>query len=248
MAGNRVCSGERVQSVRKVSCLPTGKPRLALFPAWLAPRCRQRFRAEKATLPHLARQRGLPAPARRPGKREFRRGNRLRCATFWRKWGSRRYGNHGPQRSRLGCRPGPSARHGRRPEHGRSGGTGPHQRRGDYAPRGRGGRGQLYVPGAKIPPADDSFPLPDGEQPGHCRRTGTGSVFTRLSCQGSYRAEARFTTWLYRIATNLAVNYARDTKNERTAQTVYLDQPDPETGTSPDLADDELGGRAAAAR
>ena len=35
------------------------------------------------------------------------------------------------------------------------------------------------------------------------------------------------------------MNYARDTKHERTAQTVYLDQPDEETGTSPDLADDE---------
>jgi RNA polymerase sigma-70 factor (ECF subfamily) len=65
-------------------------------------------------------------------------------------------------------------------------------------------------------------------------------VFLRVyRARGSYRAEARFTTWLYRIATNLAVNYARDTKHERSAQTVYLDQPDEETGTSPDLADDE---------
>ena len=65
-------------------------------------------------------------------------------------------------------------------------------------------------------------------------------VFLRVyRARGSYRAEARFTTWLYRIATNLAVNYARDTKNERMAQTVYLDQPDEETGMSPDLADDE---------
>jgi len=65
-------------------------------------------------------------------------------------------------------------------------------------------------------------------------------VFLRVyRARESYRAEARFTTWLYRIATNLAVNHARDTKNERTAQTVYLDHPDPETGTTPDLADDE---------
>jgi RNA polymerase sigma-70 factor (ECF subfamily) len=65
-------------------------------------------------------------------------------------------------------------------------------------------------------------------------------VFLRVyRARGSYRAEARFTTWLYRIATNLAVNHARDTKHERTAQTVYLDQPDEETGTSPDVADDE---------
>jgi RNA polymerase sigma-70 factor, ECF subfamily len=65
-------------------------------------------------------------------------------------------------------------------------------------------------------------------------------VFLRVyRARGSYRAEARFTTWLYRIATNLAVNYARDTRHERAAQTVYLDQPDEETGTTPDLADDE---------
>jgi RNA polymerase sigma-70 factor, ECF subfamily len=66
-------------------------------------------------------------------------------------------------------------------------------------------------------------------------------VFLRVyRARSSYRAEARFTTWLYRIATNLAVNHARDTRHERAAQTVYLDQPDEETGTTPDVADDEL--------
>jgi RNA polymerase sigma-70 factor, ECF subfamily len=65
-------------------------------------------------------------------------------------------------------------------------------------------------------------------------------VFLRVyRARESYRAEARFTTWLYRIATNLAVNQARDTRHERAAQTVYLDEPDQETGTTPDLADDE---------
>jgi RNA polymerase sigma-70 factor, ECF subfamily len=65
-------------------------------------------------------------------------------------------------------------------------------------------------------------------------------VFLRVyRARDSYRAEARFTTWLYRIATNLAVNYARDTRHERSAQTVYLDAPDEETGTTPDLADDD---------
>jgi RNA polymerase sigma-70 factor (ECF subfamily) len=64
-------------------------------------------------------------------------------------------------------------------------------------------------------------------------------VFLRVyRSRESYRAEAKFTTWLYRIATNLAVNHARDTKHERTAQTVYLDAPDPETGTTPDVADE----------
>jgi RNA polymerase sigma-70 factor (ECF subfamily) len=66
-------------------------------------------------------------------------------------------------------------------------------------------------------------------------------VFLRVyRSRESYRAEARFTTWLYRIATNLAVNHARDTRNERSVQTIYLDTPDAETGTTPDVADDEL--------
>ena len=53
----------------------------------------------------------------------------------------------------------------------------------------------------------------------------------------SFNPSLRFAPWLYRIATNLAVNHARDTRSERTAQTVNLDEPDPETGTTPDVAD-----------
>ena len=65
-------------------------------------------------------------------------------------------------------------------------------------------------------------------------------VFLRVyRSRESYRAEAKFTTWLYRIATNLAVNYARDTRHQRQAQNVYLDAPDEETGTTPDVADGE---------
>ncbi len=63
-------------------------------------------------------------------------------------------------------------------------------------------------------------------------------VFLRVyRSRETYRAEARFSTWLYRIATNLGVNHARDTRHERTAPTVHLDEPDAETGTTPDLAD-----------
>ncbi|MGA9069669.1 MAG: sigma-70 family RNA polymerase sigma factor [Terracidiphilus sp.] len=63
-------------------------------------------------------------------------------------------------------------------------------------------------------------------------------VFLRVyRSRASYRAEAKFSTWLYRIATNLAVNHARDTKNERAVQSVYLDAPDEETGAKPDVAD-----------
>jgi len=67
-------------------------------------------------------------------------------------------------------------------------------------------------------------------------------VFLRVyRSRETYRAEARFSTWLYRIATNLGVNYARDTHNERAASTVYLDEADPETGSTPDLADSTVG-------
>lgn len=66
-------------------------------------------------------------------------------------------------------------------------------------------------------------------------------VFLRVyRSRQSYRAEARFSTWLYRIASNLAVNHARDTKQERSASTIYLDAADEETGTSPDVADSRL--------
>jgi RNA polymerase sigma-70 factor (ECF subfamily) len=68
----------------------------------------------------------------------------------------------------------------------------------------------------------------------------TQEVFLRVyRSRESYRAEAKFTTWLYRIATNLAVNQARDTKHERSVQTIYLDAPDEESGTTPDVADDD---------
>jgi RNA polymerase sigma-70 factor (ECF subfamily) len=67
-------------------------------------------------------------------------------------------------------------------------------------------------------------------------------VFLRVyRSRETYRAEARFSTWLYRIATNLGVNYARDTRHERSASTIYLDQADPDTGTTPDVADTTPG-------
>ena len=36
----------------------------------------------------------------------------------------------------------------------------------------------------------------------------------------TYEPSAKFTTWLYRIATNLAVNHARDTRHERPENTL----------------------------
>ncbi len=63
-------------------------------------------------------------------------------------------------------------------------------------------------------------------------------VFLRVyRSRETYRAEAKFSTWLYRIATNLGVNHARDTRHERSASTIYLDEPDSDTGTTPDVAD-----------
>ena len=66
-------------------------------------------------------------------------------------------------------------------------------------------------------------------------------VFLRVyRSRKSYAAEAKFTTWLYRIATNLAVNHARDHKIERSGKVVSLDEPDEETGATPDVADSTL--------
>jgi RNA polymerase sigma-70 factor, ECF subfamily len=66
-------------------------------------------------------------------------------------------------------------------------------------------------------------------------------VFLRVyRSRTTYEPNAKFTTWLYRIATNLAVNHARDTRHERPENTLRLDEPDRETGNTPDLADDSL--------
>jgi RNA polymerase sigma-70 factor (ECF subfamily) len=63
-------------------------------------------------------------------------------------------------------------------------------------------------------------------------------VFLRVyRSRESYEASAKFTTWLYRIASNLAVNHARDTKHERPEVMASLDEPDAETGTTMDVAD-----------
>jgi RNA polymerase sigma-70 factor, ECF subfamily len=66
-------------------------------------------------------------------------------------------------------------------------------------------------------------------------------VFLRVyRSRQSYAASAKFTTWLYRIATNLAVNHARDTKHERPENTVNLDEPNADTGMRMDVADGSL--------
>lgn len=73
-------------------------------------------------------------------------------------------------------------------------------------------------------------------------------VFLRVyRSRESYAVEAKFTTWLYRIATNLAVNHARDSRQER-MQNTSLDEPDEETGLSIDVADQRMGAEEAMLR
>lgn len=63
-------------------------------------------------------------------------------------------------------------------------------------------------------------------------------VFLRVyRSRANYEPSAKFSTWLYRIATNLGVNHARDTRHERAENMVNLDEPDTETGQTPDVAD-----------
>jgi RNA polymerase sigma-70 factor, ECF subfamily len=74
-------------------------------------------------------------------------------------------------------------------------------------------------------------------------------VFLRVyRSRGNYEATAKFTTWLYRIATNLAVNHARDTRHERPEVTVSLDEPDEESGTTLELPDGTLTAEQAMVR
>jgi RNA polymerase sigma-70 factor (ECF subfamily) len=74
-------------------------------------------------------------------------------------------------------------------------------------------------------------------------------VFLRVyRSRQTYEASAKFTTWLYRIATNLAVNHARDTRHERAEVMISLDEPDQETGATPDLADGTITAEEALVR
>jgi RNA polymerase sigma-70 factor, ECF subfamily len=75
------------------------------------------------------------------------------------------------------------------------------------------------------------------------RNSGTAEdlaqeVFLRVyRSRESYEASAKFTTWLYRIATNLAVNHARDTRHERPEVSVSLDEQDDESGATMEIPD-----------
>jgi RNA polymerase sigma-70 factor (ECF subfamily) len=74
-------------------------------------------------------------------------------------------------------------------------------------------------------------------------------VFLRVyRSRASYEASAKFSTWLYRIATNLAVNHARDTRHERPEVTVSLDEPDDDAGTTLELPDANLTAEQALVR
>ncbi len=74
-------------------------------------------------------------------------------------------------------------------------------------------------------------------------------VFLRVyRSRGNYQPSAKFTTWLYRIATNLAVNHARDSRHERPENTVSVDEPDQETGLTLDLRDMSLSAEEALLR
>jgi RNA polymerase sigma-70 factor (ECF subfamily) len=66
-------------------------------------------------------------------------------------------------------------------------------------------------------------------------------VFLRMyRSRAGYTANAKLTTWMYRIATNLAVNHARDTKHERPENVVSIDESDEDTGLTVDVPDTSL--------
>jgi RNA polymerase sigma-70 factor (ECF subfamily) len=74
-------------------------------------------------------------------------------------------------------------------------------------------------------------------------------VFLRVyRSREKYEASAKFSTWIYRIATNLAVNHARDTRNERADKMVSVDQPDEETGLTVDVPDGSMSAEEAILR
>jgi len=78
----------------------------------------------------------------------------------------------------------------------------------------------FQLSGWEVPPGHDSFPVPDGPRNQAVAEELAQEVFcASIAPERATGPEAKFTTWLYRIATNLAVNHARDTRHERAAQT-----------------------------
>jgi RNA polymerase sigma-70 factor, ECF subfamily len=75
-------------------------------------------------------------------------------------------------------------------------------------------------------------------------------VFLRVyRSRQTYEASAKFTTWLYRIATNLAVNHARDTRHERPEVQVSLDEPsNDDSGMTLELPDEKMTAEQALVR
>ena len=85
---------------------------------------------------------------------------------------------------------------------------------------------------AKISAPDDRLYVPHLPQPGRGWKIWRRKFFYRVfRSRAGYEASAKFTTWLYRIATNLAVNSRARYRHERPENQVSIDQPDEETGT-----------------
>ena len=122
-----------------------------------------------------------------------------------------------------------------------------HRRRG-YAAGEGGGSVRLRLSGAEIRRPLVSFMYRMARNTAAAEDLAQ-EVFLRVyRSRQTYEASAKFTTWLYRIATNLAVNHARDTRHERPEVTVSLDEPDEDTGTTLDVADSHVTAEEALVR
>ena len=100
-------------------------------------------------------------------------------------------------------------------------------------------RFSFRVSGAEISPAHGEFHVSAWRTIHAAAEDLAQEVFLRVyRSRENYEASAKFTTWLYRIASNLAVNHARDTRHERPENTVSLDEPDQDSGLTMDMPDE----------
>ncbi len=76
------------------------------------------------------------------------------------------------------------------------------------------------------PRSGGSLPVPDGRKSGRIGRAGPGSLFRIYKSRASYEPTAKFTTWMFRIATHLALNSIRDRKKEKGQQSLDEESPD----------------------
>ena len=90
--------------------------------------------------------------------------------------------------------------------------------------RVRDGDEEVSVSPRKASQLSGPFSVSNGAGASGFRGIGAGGYLRIYRSRATYEPTARFTTWMFRIATHLAINWLRDQKNERTQERLDEDR------------------------